>query len=64
MIHAQALDTIARAGTHEISVAAPKLDWPLLVVGMALLWVTGIVAAFVPALRASNVPPEIATRTV
>jgi putative ABC transport system permease protein len=43
---------------------APKLGWPLLLGGMALLWATGIVAAFVPALRATNVAPEIATRTV
>ena len=25
---AQALDVIAHAATHEISVGAPKLDWP------------------------------------
>ena len=43
---------------------APKLGWPLLVGGMVLLWVTGVLAAFVPALRATNVAPEIATRTV
>jgi len=48
-----------------VSIAdAPKLDWPLLVIGMALLWVTGVAAAFVPALRATNVAPEVATRTV
>ncbi len=43
---------------------APKLDWPLLLGGMALLWATGVVAALVPALRASRVAPEIATRTI
>jgi len=43
---------------------SPKLDWPLLLGGMVLLWITGIVAAFVPALRATGVAPEIATRTV
>jgi putative ABC transport system permease protein len=43
---------------------APKLEWPLLVGGMLLLWVTGIVAALVPALRATAVAPEVATRTV
>ena len=43
---------------------APKLGWPLLLGGMALLWVTGVLAAFVPALRATNVAPEIATRSV
>ncbi len=44
--------------------AAPKLDWVLLVAGGALLWVTGIFAALVPALRATRVAPEVATRTV
>jgi putative ABC transport system permease protein len=43
---------------------APKLDLALLAGGMLLLWATGIVAALVPALRATNVAPEIATRTV
>lgn len=43
---------------------APKMDWSLLVGGALLLWSTGIVAALVPAVRASRVEPEIATRTV
>jgi len=43
---------------------APKIEWPLMVAGMALLWVTGVIAAFVPALRATSVAPEIATRSV
>ena len=43
---------------------APKLDWMLLAGGMVLLWITGIVAALIPALRATRVAPEVATRTV
>lgn len=43
---------------------SPKLEWPLLLAGMLLLWVTGVLASFVPALRATRVAPEIATRTV
>ena len=43
---------------------APKLDWKLLAGGMVLLWVSGILAALAPALRATRVPPVVATRTV
>lgn len=43
---------------------APKMDWYLLVGGPIALWITGIIAALLPAIRASKVAPEIATRTV
>jgi putative ABC transport system permease protein len=43
---------------------APKLDWGLLAGGMVLLWVSGILAALVPALRATRVAPVVATKTV
>jgi len=43
---------------------APKLEWPLLAAGMALLWLTGVIASLAPALRAASVPPVIATRSV
>jgi putative ABC transport system permease protein len=43
---------------------APRMGWSLLIGGAALLWITGIVAALVPAIRATQVAPEIATRTV
>jgi putative ABC transport system permease protein len=42
----------------------PKMSWGLLAAGALALWVTGIVAALAPALRATSVAPEIATRTV
>ena len=41
-----------------------KLDLKLLLAGAVLLWLTGILAALVPAARATNVAPEIATRSV
>ena len=41
-----------------------KMPWYLVGVGMALLWVNGIVATIPPALRAARVPPAIATRSV
>ena len=43
---------------------APKLDWGLLAGGMLLLWISGILAALVPALRATRVAPVVATRTI
>jgi putative ABC transport system permease protein len=43
---------------------APKIDWMLLVGGAAVLWTAGQLAALIPALRATTVTPEIATRTV
>jgi putative ABC transport system permease protein len=43
---------------------APKMSWGLLALGALALWLTGIVAALAPALRATSVAPEIATRTV
>ena len=41
-----------------------KLEWWLVLVGMALLWINGFVATIPPALRASRVSPAIATRSV
>jgi putative ABC transport system permease protein len=41
-----------------------KLDLRLLIAGALLLWATGILSALVPAIRATSVEPEIATRTI
>lgn len=41
-----------------------KLDLTLVIAGSILLWLTGILAALVPAVRATSVAPEVATRTV
>lgn len=43
---------------------APRMPWGLIFGGMALLWVTGILAALAPAWRATRVAPEVATRTI
>ena len=45
-------------------VQGAKIEWPILAGGVALLWTVGLLAAFGPALRASQVPPAIATRNV
>jgi putative ABC transport system permease protein len=41
-----------------------KMPWYLVGIGMALLWIIGIVATLPPALRAASVSPAIATRSV
>ncbi len=41
-----------------------KIEWSFLVLGALALWLTGVLAAVAPALRASTVAPEVATRTV
>jgi putative ABC transport system permease protein len=43
---------------------APKIDWVLMAGGATVLWAAGLFAALFPALRATTVAPEIATRTV
>ena len=43
---------------------APKIDWVLMAGGATVLWAAGLLAALFPALRATTVTPEIATRTV
>jgi putative ABC transport system permease protein len=41
-----------------------KLPWQLVACGVVLLWINGLAATLPPALRASRVPPSIATRSV
>jgi putative ABC transport system permease protein len=41
-----------------------KMPWQLVVAGMSVLWIAGLVATLPPALRATKVPPSIATRSV
>ena len=43
---------------------APKLPFSLALAGMLLLWVLGMASALMPAWRATQVAPEIATRAV
>lgn len=44
--------------------AATKLGVPMVVSGVALLWLAGVLATLAPALRASRISPAIATRNV
>jgi len=41
-----------------------KMPWELVASGVVLLWINGLVATLPPALRATRVPPSIATRSV
>jgi putative ABC transport system permease protein len=41
-----------------------KLPWQLVAAGMLLLWINGLLSTIPPALRATMVPPSIATRSV
>lgn len=41
-----------------------KMPWQLVATGMVLLWINGLLATLPPALRATHVPPSIATRSV
>lgn len=41
-----------------------RIAWPVLAAGIGLLWLIGLASALGPALRASQVPPAIATRNV
>jgi putative ABC transport system permease protein len=41
-----------------------KMPWYLVGIGMALLWIIGVLATLPPALRAASVSPAIATRSV
>ncbi len=42
----------------------PRLPWQFLPIGASLLWLLGQIAVLGPALRASLIPPAIATRSV
>lgn len=41
-----------------------RLRWPLVLLGVAILWAAGFLATLAPALRASRISPAIATRNV
>jgi putative ABC transport system permease protein len=43
---------------------SPRLPWYYVPVGFVCLWLLGQLAVFGPALRASRVPPAVATRSV
>jgi putative ABC transport system permease protein len=54
--------TLAFALQLSLLLELPRLPTIFLVFGMALVWVAGLLAALVPALRAASVPPAVATR--
>jgi putative ABC transport system permease protein len=41
-----------------------SLDWPPVVLGMLVFWLAGLLAALVPALRATEVSPSVASKTI
>jgi putative ABC transport system permease protein len=41
-----------------------KMQWELVVIGMILLWINGLISTVPAAMRATLVPPSIATRSV
>jgi putative ABC transport system permease protein len=45
-------------------VSGVKMDWRYVAIGMALLWLNGVVATVLPALRGASVSPAVATRSV
>jgi putative ABC transport system permease protein len=45
-------------------VEGATLRWPLLAMGVLILWVAGLLATLAPAVRASRISPAIATRNV
>jgi putative ABC transport system permease protein len=45
-------------------VSGAKLDWILVFYGVIFMWLVGLAAAFIPALRGARVSPAMATRSV
>jgi putative ABC transport system permease protein len=54
--------TLAFALQLSVLLELPRLPLIFLVVSMILVWITGLLAALLPALRAARVPPAVATR--
>jgi putative ABC transport system permease protein len=62
-----ALGVLATYGLNFLlvtNVSGAKMDWRFVAVGMALLWINGIAATLLPAIRGTRVSPAIATRSV
>ena len=45
-------------------VSGVKMDWRYVAVGMVLLWINGVLATILPAMRGASVSPAVATRSV
>jgi putative ABC transport system permease protein len=54
--------TLAFAVQLHTLLELPRMPIVLLVGSMGLIWVAGLLAAWMPALRGSTVPPAVATR--
>jgi putative ABC transport system permease protein len=54
--------TLAFALQLSLLLELPRLPFVFLVFSMALVWVAGLLAALMPALRGARVPPAVATR--
>jgi putative ABC transport system permease protein len=54
--------TLAFALQLSLLLELPRLPFVFLVFSMALVWVAGLLAALIPALRGARVPPAVATR--
>jgi len=54
--------TLAFALQLSLLLELPRLPFAFLVGTMALVWMAGLLAALLPALRGASVPPAVATR--
>jgi putative ABC transport system permease protein len=59
-----ALSVVANQRLMQILIPYAVLDFRDLFLSIILFWVTGLLAASMPALRASRVPPSVASKTV
>jgi len=56
--------------TYVLSLFLSKLDpslsfrWSIVLLGVVLFWITGLLAAFVPARQGAQVPPTVASSRV
>jgi len=41
-----------------------SMDWFYIPIGMAVLWLVGLIAVYGPAKKAASIPPALATQTV
>jgi putative ABC transport system permease protein len=59
-----ALSIVANQRLAQVAIPFAVLDFRHVFLSIILFWVTGLLAASMPALRASRVPPSVASKTV
>jgi putative ABC transport system permease protein len=59
-----AITTLVFAAQLQTLLELPRMPIIFLVGSMGLIWIAGLLAALIPALRGSTVPPAVATRAV